>query len=95
MKCQHLFDKLLSPDCGGYSDFTHPVLTAAKTEQVRRRRTLLHQPGGWLVLLGLPKSLPSKQTGWDDDRADLRAEESSLLPAVLSLTQGQPLSSCS
>lgn len=39
MKCHHLFDKLLSPDRGGYSDFTHPVLTAAKTEQVRKRRT--------------------------------------------------------
>ena len=39
MKCHHLFDKLLSPDCGGYSDFTHPILTAAKTEQVRKRRT--------------------------------------------------------
>ena len=47
------------------------------------------------MLPGLPKSLPSKKTGWDDDRADLRAEEPSLLPALLSLTQGQPLSSFS
>ena len=32
MKCQHLFDRLLSPDHGGYSDVTRPVLTAAKRQ---------------------------------------------------------------
>lgn len=37
MKCQLWFDKLLSTDNGSYSDFTDPVLTATKTEQIRRR----------------------------------------------------------